>query len=1475
MSANILLQSEGDYQAGSIEPACSHSNVSRIDAVQTPPAETFQDASESAVIRDRDVTDSEADDEFGLEFDLTLEDLFVLDELEREALKKNDINANQSTNSTPTSPLLTTADNQPSTSTDAAHVSVMGERDLEDQNMPQITLAQLREVASHSQRQPFFTPYATYEDSDTDDDAEVSDCEDEAGKPRQEPAKTSPKEKHTAWFKRPQHMPKWLYDFFVSVVQPLIYSKHGRKRGIPAMFSDNTRAYAPPSFWINPPEPCILLSKYRFDLPTLWRPRIYVWIPHDFVKTLCCPNCGTPLEKNGASRPRRIIDIEDNFYIVTWKYYCRDGCKSAFRGWNTAIVNSLPAYLRLAFPAVLSRRSGVSTRLLRQLRVCNQHKMGPSGYRSMLLENHTFKFSQIQNQYLEAVFEMVRGQQHATSIGQETLHAFVPPKADSFGNFTDPDKYAGFVPSERYLASMMNKAIERDESDANQHTACLAPDQIAIDDSHKVNKHIAKVDGVPVFTALFTCMDSKYIQGQALTLTKSHEERSGPLQQIAKSVKRYGHDNPSVMYSDDPVKDKPLLYSAFPELFEDLMPTAAAHGLTALDLPDDIKVSWLASWDVTESTLAALLSSLDSDSERYLCVSLDAEWNLSRKIGVSVIQIAPHSLPNVIYVIPVHKFGNKLPPSLLRLLISNQVFKIGSGIKGDITRLKKQFPILGSQLTFNLIDLKEYCVERGLIARKASGSLEALCEGILKQYLPKEQRLRRCEDWELKSLSSELLHYAARDVFASRILFEKAMECAPIARPQFDSPAGTPVALLSQEGSDPIAYGVISPNQPTTLGNIRVKTPNRNRLVLDIHTVISPSAAVMLHLPSLGHNKKGKTKSGALTLEQIRASSLDPHMSTFKIVAPLLLMEFDFRASPSELMSSASRPNIEASKKHTNLEDNLLSGSSIEEDSFLDDTASLANDLGEETEVSPQDTSDLVALDMLEAYSKIENCEDAQRVQSATQHSIVNTLQKLINSPPDAKSEYTRVKKDIFHAFHMIPISVNHGARPSFLRAMRDHLMRWDPKIRVTVDEACQKHFNLTFEQMLLRNPRFIAERTPRYVPSPSILVPALKLVFETYGNALDVKTGLPLFSADAQQKANAVIELAREGYLSDIEGVVLYERAGIDKYGLQKYKCLRGTNNVEGGPHGDIYRKFGALHEWINGDLYEKTTEEFGVCKFPDSLRIRLGMEPYSAEAEIQYRLNSSDNWLRKRQGLALPVLPPTTLEARKYFFLKIRDFAALANDAGQSRINFEAFAQEWNRTANGKERVYITTEVLAAYSKTWEKMTNIRASQELIQDKLEVLKVTANVFAAEKQPFPIYLSGTSVSTQPRHGVIEIPDSESLQSNQVPSSLSVNLSISRPPLPSPPTQNISNSSIDPRLLSLSATNVEVPVRTLSSTSSDLQYHNEDNVNNDRPTKRRRIVPDSKRKRSLRKCRRCLKTTYRVQSASAQPNVEV
>lgn len=163
----------------------------------------------------------------------------------------------------------------------------------------------------------------------------------------------------TAWFLQPKNMPDWLYKYFGDAISPLILTKNGRALAKPGIFTD-FRSYSPGSFWVHPPEPAITLSLHRYDPPSLYHPRVFLWLPHFFVETLRCPHCRNALEKNGALSPRRIIDVDDCFYIVTWAYYCRKGCKSHFHGWSRTLLDSLPAWLRLSFPATLSRKSGLS-----------------------------------------------------------------------------------------------------------------------------------------------------------------------------------------------------------------------------------------------------------------------------------------------------------------------------------------------------------------------------------------------------------------------------------------------------------------------------------------------------------------------------------------------------------------------------------------------------------------------------------------------------------------------------------------------------------------------------------------------------------------------------------------------------------------------------------------------------------------------------------------------------------------------------------------------------------------------------------------------------------------------------------------------------------------------------------------------------------------------------------------------------------
>jgi hypothetical protein len=361
------------------------------------------------------------------------------------------------------------------------------------------------------------------------------------------------------------------------------------------------------------------------------------------------------------------------------------------------------------------------------------------------------------------------------------------------------------------------------------------------------------------------------------------------------------------------IQDKALLHAAFPSLAEKLTPMASAYGLKELKLPDSLRTIVLDSPTLVEGVLSSLLSSLDLDKNAVLAVSLDAEWNVSRHIGVSIIQIAPHSQPNEIYIIPVrlqayvsspyklhiqvHKFGGQLPQSLLRLLISDQVFKIGSSIKADFTRLKKQFSQLEKQRSFNIIDLKEYCIRRGVIPRKGSGGLDILLEKTAGMYLCKDENLRRSEDWESREIRPDLLQYAALDVYASHIVFERVTVIAPQATVDADTAPGTRIILLLQDGGAPAAYGKVADTQPTTLGHVRVKVPTKSRLVVDIDHLLVPSASAILHL--LPGERHGKAKAGTFTLGQLRDMS---GSCIFQVVASVSHLKLDTESNNFSLV---------------------------------------------------------------------------------------------------------------------------------------------------------------------------------------------------------------------------------------------------------------------------------------------------------------------------------------------------------------------------------------------------------------------------------------------------------------------------------------------------------------------------------------------------------------------------------------------
>jgi len=80
---------------------------------------------------------------------------------------------------------------------------------------------------------------------------------------------------------------------------------------------------------------------------------------------------------------------------------------------------------------------------------------------------------------------------------------------------------------------------------------------------------------------------------------------------------------------------------------------------------------------------------------------------------------------------------------------------------------------------------------------------------------------------------------------------------------------------------------------------------------------------------------------------------------------------------------------------------------------------------------------------------------------------------------------------------------------------------------------------------------------------------------------------------------------------------------------------------------------------------------------------------------------------------------------------------------------MNYKAFAQDWDHFANGKDCFYVITEVLSPIVKTWEKVTNICTSQEMIQDKIDLIEQSHQIFVVSEQQFSTFLTENVLAIQ------------------------------------------------------------------------------------------------------------------------------
>ncbi|KAJ7197452.1 hypothetical protein GGX14DRAFT_574233 [Mycena pura] len=1101
------------------------------------------------------------------------------------------------------------------------------------------------------------------------------------------------------------------------------------------------RYYSAGTFWIYGKSLWFLLSKINIKPENLFVADFFIWDPLNLLATsfnLPCPTpgCHQHLTREGVvKRPRRVVDIDSCFWLIGYTYGCRgkDGCGKRFRSWDQRVLDRLPPRLASEFPAHLTWRSALSKQAFGVVRSCFQHGMGSSEVSDLFRMQHLRRYDEMRLQYLRMKLSEMRLTTSGKGEGDPTQYDAFPPfeGCSSRG-------YHGFTPSGQWFRDLYDDFMESQRDILNQHTAMRSARVCAIDHSHKLAKHVFKVDGVPIFTALLTVTNEK---GEILVCvfvaTKSHSQFEDALRRLAKDLVVYGHNLPEVFYTDNMV-DKAMLEKIFPSLTEAVVPVDKYSHLPPFSTPDFVCVpTVLDSETAINNAMRAILDDVPEDGQ--LVIGFDSEWNVDMtqygrfggRSPPAVVQIAYR---DSVFILQVGEMlsRQRLPEQLVNLLRHAQVIKAGRQVNGDLGRLATAAGRPPGDFC-GALDLASFAKERFLI-KKATISLADLVAALLHQCLPKPASERISTNWGDDELSQAQLEYAARDAYASLILYHEINK-TPLPTPTADLPLtiGTPVILLTDDNKKPAARGVISPNSiQASFNGVNVAT-TKTRTVLTIHEVLIPGAII-------GINKDANQQKCALTDFGSTPFEILAHRSHVRIVPP-----------PPAPPAISKLPLTEATPTP---EPEAPSEDSVSAFEGLDD--------GDDNDSDP-----------ITASSAIPDEQSATVGSSTLGPEVLNDLDYLTRIR-------SRVLKDIFHVFHMLYISRTHGLRLAFVRAFRDACLVPHPADKARIETYLTTK-NLAWNDMLRYNPKWLWKHCRRTIPPPEVLYPLVHRLFMLYGPLKDAKTGLPLFNAAAWKIAKNILELIRNGYVSDVPGVVLYYCIGFDKVsGLPIYRCIRGTNMVEGGVHthllaklpsrgasvrhmvaclldfvlrhnltvghfnstgkkyaghdsiwlinqiqeieitlGEHYNRKPVELSWVNGNLYRKSEQSVGIVKIPSSICSSVDIRPYHEGADAKQK----QAYLAKMQGTRKPVLPVHTLSEKQLFTELMRT----VDEFQKCKTSISTPATVlWNRRAETAENIYYKLEEqLTAYlNGAYKDSANIRLSCARVHEQTAALQ-------------------------------------------------------------------------------------------------------------------------------------------------------
>jgi hypothetical protein len=212
------------------------------------------------------------------------------------------------------------------------------------------------------------------------------------------------------------------------------------------------------------------------------------------------------------------------------------------------------------------------------------------------------------------------------------------------------------------------------------------------------------------------------------------------------------------------------------------------------------------------------------------------------------------------YVIELYSMGRRIQElgnHLKRLFSNNKICFIGCCHKGDLTRLRNDYPDFDLPVIEDgrIIDIRQVAISRG-IAKRGIGqtTLAALCQkgGF---YLPKDNSVRvgptfGCRNGELRH-NTDALRYCHNDVEAPLLLYNMWKD-KPILTKRLlttDLRVGLSVDIMpaSLEDTHPIAIGEVVQVTGRTISSINLDKGTSKRCLIKVTQVLNQNG--IIHIP--------------------------------------------------------------------------------------------------------------------------------------------------------------------------------------------------------------------------------------------------------------------------------------------------------------------------------------------------------------------------------------------------------------------------------------------------------------------------------------------------------------------------------------------------------------------------------------------------------------------------------------------------